>query len=93
MNVLATQGSLYDYNTGGYDYTYIGATSSSFDTGTGSTASINGYVDAFGAGSTYLYVDDSADTTGRNVTMNNGSMTGLSPGTIYWSPSSSSTAG
>ena len=56
-------------------------------------ANINGYVDVYGSGATWLYLGDSGDATARTVNMYNGELTGLSTGNIYWSPTSSSTGG
>src|SRR5207247_2487591 len=53
----------------------------------------NGAVNVYGAGATDLYVDDDADDTGRTATLNDGSITGLAPATISWTPSSSFTGG
>jgi hypothetical protein len=88
--VLATTGYLYDYNSGGQDYTYVGSNSSY----TGGTArNINGTVNVYGAGSTYLYVDDSADSTGRAIGLSNGAVTGIAPASIFYTPTSTSTGG
>lgn len=81
--VLATQSGLDVYNPGGQDNTYVGA---------GSTGSLNGFVNVDGA-STYLTVSDISDTTGRTVTLNDGSILGLGTGGIYWAPGSTSTGG
>jgi hypothetical protein len=82
--VYATTGDLYDYNPGGLDSTFLGG---------GYTGSINGQVDVYGAGSTYLYLDDSNDTTARTAYLYNGEVTGLSPANIYWTATSSLTGG
>ncbi len=91
VNVLATQGGLYDYNSGGQDNTYVGTSSGSF--GTGTVANINGFVDAYGAGGTFLYVDDTADAGSHTVTMSSTSITGLAPAPIEWTATSTSTGG
>jgi Ca2+-binding RTX toxin-like protein len=73
-----------------------GAGFQSVDVGLGSLASINGYVSVYNSsslGSSYLYVDDSADATPRTWNLYNGQLTGIAPATIYWTPSSSSTGG
>ena len=85
VNVLATTGGLYDYNNGGHDNTTIGSA--------GSMTAINGLVDVYGAGDTYLYLDDSADATGGTVDMLNGQITGIAPATIYWAPTPTSSGG
>jgi Ca2+-binding RTX toxin-like protein len=46
-----------------------------------------------GAGGDLLVVDDSGDTTGRTATLADGSLTGLAPAPISWTPTSSSTGG
>ncbi|MHB1426081.1 MAG: hypothetical protein ACYC3I_23200 [Gemmataceae bacterium] len=86
VNVYATTGTLFDYNPGGTDYT---------DLGVGNMSGINGNVNVSGSGATNLILDDSNDTTGCTVSMNNGSVSGLGggAGTIYWTPSSSATGG
>ena len=84
VNVYATQGNLYDYNSGGNDNTYLGH---------GSTGNFNGTVWVSGNGSTSLDINDSNDQTSRTVTMGNGSATGLGSGGIYWSATSSFTGG
>jgi hypothetical protein len=94
VNVLETTGALLDDNSGGSDSTYVGTTSAAFHTGQGTTAGIRGPVNVNGAGSTYLYVDDSADARGgHTVGLDDGSLTGLSPGYIAWWPSSNATGG
>jgi hypothetical protein len=91
VNVFATTGGaypggLYVNGQSGQDSVYIGSNSSSVGQG-GSLASINGFVDVFNySGSTWLFVDDSGDTISRTATLNGYSLTGLSAGTIYWSP-------
>ena len=90
VNVYSTLGYLYVDNQGGQDYVYVGSDGTNSDS---TMANINGYVDVYGAGSTYLYLGDSGDGTGRSVTMYDGALYGLSTGNIYWSPSSSSTGG
>ena len=91
VNVLATQGGLDDYNSGGQDNTYVGTSSGSL--GTGTLANINGFVDAYGPGGTFLYVDDTADAAGHTVTMSSSSITGLAPAPIEWTATSTSTGG
>jgi hypothetical protein len=84
VNIYATTGGLDDYNPGGADTTNVGL---------GNMGSINGWVDAYGPGSTSLVLNDYNDTTGRTVSMYDGEVTGLSPAPIYWTPTSSSTGG
>jgi hypothetical protein len=78
VNITGTTGAVYLYNGGGSDNVYVG---------NGTLAGINGFVYAYGAGSTYLYVQDGSDTTARSATLNGYSLTGLSTGTIQWAPS------
>jgi hypothetical protein len=87
VNVLGTTGPFYDGNGAGMDYTTIG--------NAGNVQGINGPVHVFGSGATSLIVNDSADTTGRTVTMNDGSLTGLTPASapIVWTPTATSTGG
>jgi hypothetical protein len=84
VNVNGTTGFIYVYNGGGQDYVYAG---------NGTMSSINGSVYVYGAGSTYLYVEDYNDATGRTATLNQTSLSGLSTGTIEWAPTTSSTGG
>jgi hypothetical protein len=56
---------------------------------TGSVQSVNGSVYVYNSspnGFSQLYVFDSNDTTGRTATMSNGSLTGLAPAAITWTP-------
>src|SRR5262249_27737038 len=76
VNVEATTSSLVVDNGGGTNYVFVGSNGS----GLGGTAqTINGLVYVYGLGSTALYVDDSADTTGRTATLNIGSIVDLTP--------------
>jgi hypothetical protein len=86
VNIYATQGGLDVYNPGGFDITNVGL---------GNMGSINGFVDAYGLGTTSLNLGDGSDTVARTVTMNDGSITGLGggTGTISWTPTSTSTGG
>jgi hypothetical protein len=84
VNVNGTTGGLYVYNSGGQDYVYAG---------NGTMSSINGFVYVYGAGSTYLYVEDYNDGTNRTANLNSFSLSGLSNGLIEWSATSSSTGG
>jgi hypothetical protein len=84
VNVYATTGGLDDYNPGGADTANVGL---------GNMGSINGWVDAYGPGSTSLVLNDYNDTTGRTVSMYDGELTGLAPAPIYWTPTSSSSGG
>ena len=90
-NVLGTTGYLYEYNPGGNDHTVIG--SNAPNTSGGAMAGINGTVYVYGAGGTELSLDDSADATGRTATFTNGSVTGLAPAPIDWTPTSTGTGG
>ncbi len=82
--VYGTQGGLFDYNPGGSDSTSVGG---------GYTINLYGFVKAYGAGSTSLYINDSSDGAAQTVTMNDGSVFGLGFSGIYWTPTSSSTGG
>jgi hypothetical protein len=84
VNITGTTGDLYLYNRGGDDNVYVG---------NGTLAGINGLVYVYGAGSTSLYVQDGNDTTARSATLTATSLTGLSAGTIRWSPSLASLGG
>jgi hypothetical protein len=84
VNVNGTTGSLYVYNGGGQD---------SVNVGNGTLAAINALVDAYGPGSTYLYVKDGSDATTHTATLTSSSLTGLSTGTILWTPSATATGG
>jgi hypothetical protein len=90
VNVEATTGTLYLDNAGGVDHVYVGSNGSPLN---GTTQNIHGFVDAYGAGSTYLYVDDSADSTTQKATLYDGQITGLAPANIAWTPTSSPTGG
>jgi len=94
VNVLATTGGLNISNRGGVDQTYVGTTSTAYNTATGSLAGILGSVDVNGAGAIRLYVDDSGDTRGHPyVHLDDGLLTGLSTGAIAWTATASSTGG
>jgi hypothetical protein len=90
VNVQATSGPLAVYNTGGTDTVTVGSQAPSLG---GTLANINGSVDVSGSGATLLNVDDSGDTTGRTATLANGSLTGLAPAPIDWTPTSRFTGG
>jgi hypothetical protein len=84
--VLGTTGSLYVDSTGSsLDNVYV--------VGNGTLAPINGLVDVYGTGPTYLYVEDIYDTTARTATLTSSNLTGLSNGTIAWTASSSPSGG
>jgi hypothetical protein len=91
VNIQSTLGSMEVNNQGGHDNVTIGSLAPT-DSG-GTVANINGYVDIFGTGDTWLYVDDSGDTSGKTVSMYDGQLSGLAPANIYWSPSSTSSGG
>ncbi len=77
----------------------------SVDVGVGSMAAINGSVEVYNnyagaSGSSYLYIDDSSDTTGRIANLYDdkltdlGELTGLGASApVYWTPTSSLTGG
>src|SRR5262249_52925167 len=82
--VNATTGSLYVYNSGGQDYTYVGS-----DT----TDSINGPVNVSGAGATNLSVTDNGPASPHTVVLDDGLLTGLTPAAVSWTPSAAPTGG
>lgn len=83
--VGGTTGKLYVYNSGGLDFDYV--------TGNGTLATIDGPVDFYGTGPSYLYVEDIYDTAARTATLTSTSLTGLSPAAIEWTASSSPAGG
>src|SRR5262249_34991649 len=85
VHVLGTTGALYEYNRGGNNTTVIGTL--------GSTSAVRGEVHVNGDGATSLIVDESADTASLAVDLYDGSIAGLAPALIYYSPSSASTGG
>src|SRR5262249_987641 len=76
VNVMSTSAGVEINNTGGVDSVYVGSKGSALG---GTAQNIKGSVDVSGAGSTALYVDDHADTTGQKVTLSDGAITGLAP--------------
>jgi hypothetical protein len=92
VNIFGTTGGLYVNGQGGHDYVYVGTNYTNL--GYGSTTAIYGFVYAFNpAGSTSLVVDDSLDTVGRTASLTGSTLTGLSPGAIYWVPTASYSGG
>src|SRR5262249_11573323 len=75
VHVNGTTGSLYIENRGGSDSVFVG---------NGTLSAVNGLVDVYGAGATYLYVEDGSDTTAGTAILDGNSLSGLSPGTIQW---------
>jgi hypothetical protein len=90
VNIAATSSALDVVNPGGQDVTYLGSGGSILN---GTLAAINGPVNVQGAGATWLYLGDEGDSTGHTVTLGNGSITGLAPATISWTPSASAYGG
>jgi hypothetical protein len=90
VNVSATTGALNVVNPGGQDSIDLFSGGSVVN---GTLANINGPVNVKGAGSTGLILGDMGDSTGRTVTLADGSITGLAPATISWTPSASGTGG
>jgi hypothetical protein len=91
VNVQATNGPLYLDGSSGGQIVTVGSLAPSFG---GTLANINGDVVVYNSsssGSSALYVDDSGDATGRTVSMNDGSITGMAPAGIYWTDASPST--
>jgi hypothetical protein len=84
VNVYGTSGWLEVNNPGGDD---------TLNVGVGNTGSLDGSVDAYGAGSTHLYINDSNDTASQTVTMNDRSLFGLGSGGVHWAPTSSAAGG
>ena len=82
--VLGSTTPLNVNNPGGQDNVYLGSTLSNF--GEGNVFELHGTVDVFGAGGTYLYVDQGGDNAPTTWTMNNGSITGVAPTAIAWTP-------
>jgi hypothetical protein len=75
VSITATTGGLTVYNSSGTDSVVVGSLAPATTGGT--LASINGFVNVSGAGSTNLTVDDSGDTLARTVTLSNSAVTGL----------------
>jgi hypothetical protein len=90
VNVENTTGTLSVYNPGGQDSVYVGSNGSALG---GTVQGIGGAVTVYGPGGTNLTVDDSGDTTARTATLSDGSITGLAPAPIAWTPTSSATGG
>lgn len=84
VQVQSTSGPLNVINDGGQDMVYIGFLT---------VGGINGNVDVYGPGSTDLIVDDSQDGSSQTVSMLDGSITGLAPASISWTPSFNATGG
>jgi hypothetical protein len=88
---LATTGSLAVNGVAGQDVVQLGSSSPSFG---GTLANLNGSVSVTNAGgATVLHVDDSGDSTAKTATLKDGSITGLAPATISWTPTATSTGG
>jgi hypothetical protein len=83
--VGGTTGSLYVLNGTGAHAEVVVATASA--------GSINGLVDVYGAGDTYLYVEDYDPSAPRTATLTATSLTGLFTGAIEWTPSLSPSGG
>jgi hypothetical protein len=90
VNIQATTGFLYDYNAGLDDVVTVGSAAPSLG---GTLAAIQGAVQVYGSGSTWLYVDDSADTSGQTFTMSDGLMSGSFFAPISWVPTANNTGG
>jgi hypothetical protein len=93
VNVQATTGYFFVNNNGGTDSVKIGSLAPFLG---GTLADINGPVDVYGAGSTYLFIDNSgipSNSNLSNATINDGEISGLSPAPIYWTSSSLPTGG
>jgi hypothetical protein len=90
VNIESTLGSLNVINQFGHDNVIVGSLAPSFG---GTLANINGAIDVYGRGETYLYVDDSGDTAAETATLSDGEITGLAPANILWSPSATASGG
>jgi Ca2+-binding RTX toxin-like protein len=92
VDVLGTTGDLYVDGVSGLDFVQLGSERGS--SGQGLLNQILGAVHVSSInGTTYLYVDDTADTTSRSAILSNGVLTGLSPAPIYWTPTPWPTGG
>jgi hypothetical protein len=89
VNVQATASGLVLVD-GGKDTVMIGSAAPSFG---GTLANIGGWVDVTGPGATQLSVDDTCDTGAKSPILSNGSLSGLAPATIYWTPTATATGG
>ena len=92
LRITGTSVPLSVYNAGGEDVVYIG-TGSMTSIGTGSMTSITAPINLQGEGDTLLYLDDRADPTASTIDLYNGSITGIAPAAITWTPKSNSTGG
>jgi hypothetical protein len=90
VNVQGTSAPLNIYDDGVFDSVHIGSNAPFYG---GTLANVFGGVYVGGSGSTALSVDDSGDSTGRAVTLNGTSLSGLSPAAIAWSASPHSSGG
>jgi hypothetical protein len=90
VNVKGTTGGLSVVSRGGLNRVYVGSTGSALG---GNVQGINGAVIASGPGAIVLTVDDSGDATGRTPTLSDGTLTGLAPATISWTPTSTASGG
>jgi hypothetical protein len=88
--VQGTTGGLNVDNSGGQDFLFVGSGNFLVD---GTMANIQGAVNAYGAGSTVLYLGDGADTTARTVTLSDSAVAGLAPAPIFWTHASGTTGG
>jgi hypothetical protein len=85
FNVLATSAPLNIDGGGGQDQVNIG---------NGTVSNINGPVTVSDTGgSASLLVEDYADTIGRTVSMEDGSLSGLAPAPISWTPTATGSGG
>jgi hypothetical protein len=90
VNVQSTSGYLYVDNNAGLDVVTLGSTAPTLG---GTLANINGTVNVYGNGSTYLYVDERGDSISHTATLTSTSLTGLSPAPISWTASAASSGG
>jgi hypothetical protein len=88
--VEGTTGPLHVYNNGGTDTVTVGSAGPTLG---GTLAGIKANVTVDGPGATYLYLDDSGDTSARTAVLTDGTIAGLAPALISWSPTSASTGG
>lgn len=91
VNVQATTGYFYVNNNGGTDSVKISSLAPFLG---GTLENIHGPVDVYGAGSTYLLINNSGKPGSFwGATIKDGEISGLSPAPIFWTSSSMPTGG
>lgn len=94
VNVAATNGML--VLNGQADRQQVTIGNQAAATSKGTLANIKGIVDVYNSnssGATTLTIDDSGETVAKNVSLQDGALTGLSPAGIYWYDNTSGAAG